>query len=208
MSVNEVTEGLIMKGNIAEAKTEKEKLLPIPSEAEIESVPSNNDCDTISSSPVVVFINSTGISRIRLWHKVALLALLFIVYTGILCTLFMSFPQTVTKGQTEVKIELKVLFLFIMPTNRLFMWNFLLNLFTQFPKNMDDVRQLRSYLEFFQHHDTLLLEITFIALFLFFQLFIIPGSTFLSIIAGSMFGFFHGLVLVIVRSISGTYCFV
>ena len=65
---------------------------------------------------------------------------------------------------------------------------------------MEELRRLRTTLALYQREHSLQVQLGFCGLYLLLQTFIIPGSLFLSILAGSLFGFYYGLFLVTVST--------
>ncbi|XP_002987352.2 transmembrane protein 41B [Selaginella moellendorffii] len=78
----------------------------------------------------------------------------------------------------------------------------LLNL--RFPRNIDELRSLREALGNYQQQHRQLIKLGIICLYLFLQAFMLPGSIFLNILAGSFYSFFEALFLVTVLATLGS----
>ncbi|XP_041645122.1 transmembrane protein 41A-B-like [Cheilinus undulatus] len=78
----------------------------------------------------------------------------------------------------------------------------------KFPSDLDELRELAETLKFYkrEHHGYVLL--LFCSAYLYKQSFAIPGSSFLNMLAGAIFGPWEGLVLACFLTTSGsTFCF-
>ncbi|XP_040904972.1 transmembrane protein 41A-B-like [Toxotes jaculatrix] len=78
----------------------------------------------------------------------------------------------------------------------------------KFPSDLDELRELADTLRFYkrEHHGYVLL--LFCSAYLYKQSFAIPGSSFLNMLAGAIFGPWEGLVLACMLTTSGsTFCF-
>nr|ABF22482.1 transmembrane protein 41A [Takifugu rubripes] len=78
----------------------------------------------------------------------------------------------------------------------------------KFPSDLDELRELAETLRFYkrQHHGYVLL--LFCSAYLYKQSFAIPGSSFLNMLAGAIFGPWEGLVLACLLTTTGsTFCF-
>ncbi|XP_071767835.1 transmembrane protein 41A-B [Centroberyx gerrardi] len=78
----------------------------------------------------------------------------------------------------------------------------------KFPSDLDELRDLAETLKFYkrEHHGYVLL--LFCSAYLYKQSFAIPGSSFLNMLAGAIFGPWEGLVLACLLTTSGsTFCF-
>ncbi|XP_051276802.1 transmembrane protein 41A-B [Dicentrarchus labrax] len=78
----------------------------------------------------------------------------------------------------------------------------------KFPSDLDELRELAEMLKFYktEHHGYVLL--LFCSAYLYKQSFAIPGSSFLNMLAGAIFGPWEGLVLACLLTTSGsTFCF-
>lgn len=78
----------------------------------------------------------------------------------------------------------------------------------KFPSDLDELRELAEMLKFYkqEHHGYVLL--LFCSAYLYKQSFAIPGSSFLNMLAGAIFGPWEGLVLACLLSTFGsTFCF-
>ncbi|XP_028279969.1 transmembrane protein 41A-B-like [Parambassis ranga] len=78
----------------------------------------------------------------------------------------------------------------------------------KFPSDLDELRQLAEMLKFYkrEHHGYVLL--LYCSAYLYKQSFAIPGSSFLNLLAGAIFGPWEGLMLACLLTTSGsTFCF-
>ncbi|XP_008296041.1 transmembrane protein 41A-B [Stegastes partitus] len=78
----------------------------------------------------------------------------------------------------------------------------------KFPSDLDELRELAETLKFYkrEHHSYVLL--LFCSAYLYKQSFAIPGSSFLNMLAGAIFGPWEGLLLACLLTTSGsTFCF-
>ncbi|KAE8281004.1 Transmembrane protein 41A-B [Larimichthys crocea] len=78
----------------------------------------------------------------------------------------------------------------------------------KFPSDLDELRELAEMLKFYkrEHHGYVLL--LFCSAYLYKQSFAIPGSSFLNMLAGAIFGPWEGLVLACLLTTSGsTFCY-
>ncbi|GAA6229039.1 transmembrane protein 41A-B-like [Lates japonicus] len=78
----------------------------------------------------------------------------------------------------------------------------------KFPSDLDELRELAEMLRFYkrEHHGYVLL--LFCSAYLYKQSFAIPGSSFLNMLAGAIFGPWEGLVLACLLATTGsTFCF-
>ncbi|XP_053292469.1 transmembrane protein 41A-B [Pleuronectes platessa] len=78
----------------------------------------------------------------------------------------------------------------------------------KFPSDLDELRELADMLKFYkrEHHGYVLL--LFCSAYLYKQSFAIPGSSFLNLLAGAIFGPWEGLVLAcLLTTLGSTFCF-
>ncbi|BBM99506.1 hypothetical protein MPTK1_1g21750 [Marchantia polymorpha subsp. ruderalis] len=76
------------------------------------------------------------------------------------------------------------------------------------PHNVDEVRLLTEYVSGYAKDYTLQVVLGYFVTYMFMQTFMIPGTIFMSLLAGSLFGVTKGLILVIVTATSGaSSCF-
>ncbi|XP_068423375.1 transmembrane protein 41A-B [Clinocottus analis] len=78
----------------------------------------------------------------------------------------------------------------------------------KFPSDLDELRELAEMLKFYkrEHHNYVLL--LFCSAYLYKQSFAIPGSSFLNVLAGAIFGPWEGLVLAcLLTTVGSTFCF-
>jgi len=72
-----------------------------------------------------------------------------------------------------------------------------LELAFKLPKNITELRAVRETLLIYQKEHPIQVQISIICVYVFLQAFIIPGSIFLNILAGSLYGFYRALILVL-----------
>ncbi|XP_074503498.1 transmembrane protein 41A-B-like [Sebastes fasciatus] len=78
----------------------------------------------------------------------------------------------------------------------------------KFPSDLDELRELAEMLKFYkqEHHGYVLL--LFCSAYLYKQSFAIPGSSFLNMLAGAIFGPWEGLMLAcVLTTVGSTFCF-
>ena len=73
----------------------------------------------------------------------------------------------------------------------------------RFPRSQSDVISLTAALSRYRHEHWGSLVCLFVLLYVFMQSFAIPGPVFLSLLAGPLFGFYHGLLLVSISACAG-----
>ncbi|KAJ8460346.1 hypothetical protein OPV22_033272 [Ensete ventricosum] len=80
--------------------------------------------------------------------------------------------------------------------------------FLKLPRTLEDLRILRDHLESYTSDYTLQVLMCYFTVYIFMQTFMIPGTVFMSLLAGSLFGVVGGMVLVIVAATAGaSSCF-
>ncbi|KAG6555235.1 hypothetical protein Mapa_003276 [Marchantia paleacea] len=82
-------------------------------------------------------------------------------------------------------------------------------LLLKFPKDMGELRVIRGALEVYQKEHRTQVQIGIVCFYLFLQTFMIPGSTFINVLAGSLYGFYEALLLVLILAGAGSslcYC--
>ncbi|KAH8951515.1 hypothetical protein BDL97_09G031300 [Sphagnum fallax] len=79
-----------------------------------------------------------------------------------------------------------------------------LELVLKLPKNITELRAVRETLLIYQKEHQQQVQINIIFLYIFLQAFMIPGSIFLNILAGSLYGFYEALILVLVLATVGS----
>lgn len=76
------------------------------------------------------------------------------------------------------------------------------------PKNLADLQKMKDYLSIYTKDYTIQVLIGYISTYVFMQAFMIPGTIFLSLLAGALFGAYKGLILVIFSATAGaSSCF-
>eukprot|EP00897_Mesotaenium_endlicherianum_P005927 jgi/Mesen1/5362/ME000267S04509 len=74
------------------------------------------------------------------------------------------------------------------------------------PKDLAELKIMRATLGLYQKENQFQVALVFVTLYVFLQTFMVPGSIFLNLLAGSMFGFYKGLALVTILSATGASC--
>ncbi|KAH7331816.1 hypothetical protein KP509_20G051700 [Ceratopteris richardii] len=72
-----------------------------------------------------------------------------------------------------------------------------------FPHNLADLRILKDHVSSYSEDYTAQVLLGYIATYIFMQTFMIPGTIFLSLLAGALFGVFKGLLLVVFSATAG-----
>ncbi|CAN5956273.1 unnamed protein product [Sphagnum jensenii] len=79
-----------------------------------------------------------------------------------------------------------------------------LELAFKLPKNITELQAVQETLLIYQKEHQIQVQISIICVYIFLQAFIIPGSIFLNILAGSLYGFYKALILVLVLATIGS----
>ncbi|KAJ8003387.1 hypothetical protein DPEC_G00147800 [Dallia pectoralis] len=78
----------------------------------------------------------------------------------------------------------------------------------KFPSDLEELRELGEMLQFYKREHTGYVVLLFCSAYLYKQSFAIPGSSFLNMLAGALFGPWHGLVLACFLTTTGsTFCY-
>ncbi|XP_077234968.1 putative membrane protein At4g09580 [Tasmannia lanceolata] len=75
--------------------------------------------------------------------------------------------------------------------------------FLKLPRNLEDLQILRDHLESYTSDYTIQVLVGYCALYIFMQTFMIPGTVFMSLLAGALFGVFKGVALVVFAATAG-----
>ncbi|KAI6702423.1 hypothetical protein NL676_011559 [Syzygium grande] len=75
--------------------------------------------------------------------------------------------------------------------------------FLRLPRNLEDLQILRDNLEGYTSDYTLQVLIGYCTVYIFMQTFMIPGTVFMSLLAGALFGVFKGVALVVFAATAG-----
>uniref|UniRef100_A0A671T1V4 Transmembrane protein 41A-B-like n=1 Tax=Sinocyclocheilus anshuiensis TaxID=1608454 RepID=A0A671T1V4_9TELE len=77
-----------------------------------------------------------------------------------------------------------------------------------FPSDLDELRELAELLQFYKTEHTGYVSILFCSAYLYKQSFAIPGSSFLNMLAGALFGPWHGLLIACtLTTVGSTNCY-
>ncbi|XP_029386025.1 transmembrane protein 41A-A [Echeneis naucrates] len=78
----------------------------------------------------------------------------------------------------------------------------------KFPSDLEELRELAELLQFYKTEHTGYVLLLFCSAYLYKQSFAIPGSSFLNILAGAIFGPYHGLLLAcVLTTVGSTMCY-
>ncbi|KAG1362026.1 putative membrane protein [Cocos nucifera] len=75
--------------------------------------------------------------------------------------------------------------------------------FLKLPRTLEELQILRDHLESYTSDYTIQVLVGYCAVYIFMQTFMIPGTIFMSLLAGSLFGVFHGVALVVFAATAG-----
>lgn len=75
--------------------------------------------------------------------------------------------------------------------------------FLKLPRTLQDLQILRDHLESYTSDYTVQVLLGYCVVYIFMQTFMIPGTVFMSLLAGSLFGIFRGLALVLFNATAG-----
>ncbi|KAG7952524.1 hypothetical protein I3843_12G064900 [Carya illinoinensis] len=80
--------------------------------------------------------------------------------------------------------------------------------FLKLPRTLEDIQTLRYHLESYTSDYTAQVLVGYCAVYIFMQTFMIPGTVFMSLLAGSLFGVLKGVALVVFAATAGaSSCF-
>uniref|UniRef100_A0A3Q3VTQ8 VTT domain-containing protein n=1 Tax=Mola mola TaxID=94237 RepID=A0A3Q3VTQ8_MOLML len=78
----------------------------------------------------------------------------------------------------------------------------------KFPSDLEELRELAEFLQFYKTEHTTYVLLLFCSAYLYKQSFAIPGSSFLNILAGAIFGTYQGVLLAsVLTTVGSTMCF-
>lgn len=75
--------------------------------------------------------------------------------------------------------------------------------FLKLPKSLEDLQILRDHLEEYTSDYTIQVLVGYCVVYIFMQTFMIPGTVFMSLLAGALFGVFKGVALVVFTATAG-----
>ncbi|TYI66412.1 hypothetical protein E1A91_D09G222600v1 [Gossypium mustelinum] len=75
--------------------------------------------------------------------------------------------------------------------------------FLKLPRSLEDLHILRDHLEIYTSDYTLQVLVGYCAVYIFMQTFMIPGTVFMSLLAGALFGVLKGVALVVFTATAG-----
>ncbi|XP_052211433.1 uncharacterized membrane protein At4g09580 [Diospyros lotus] len=75
--------------------------------------------------------------------------------------------------------------------------------FLKLPRTLQDLQILRDHLESYTSDYTIQVLLGYCMVYIFMQTFMIPGTVFMSLLAGALFGIFKGLALVVFNATAG-----
>ncbi len=76
----------------------------------------------------------------------------------------------------------------------------------QFPQNLDELKNLATLLKNYQQQKPFYVFVLFCSVSLYKQTFAIPGSVFMNLLAGALYGLKHGLPCVCILTATGASC--
>ncbi|GMQ04323.1 hypothetical protein CsSME_00049779 [Camellia sinensis var. sinensis] len=80
--------------------------------------------------------------------------------------------------------------------------------FLKLPRSLQDLQILRDHLENYTSDYTIQVLVGYCMVYIFMQTFMIPGTVFMSLLAGALFGIFKGVALVVFTATAGaSSCF-
>ncbi|KAL2641362.1 hypothetical protein R1flu_008949 [Riccia fluitans] len=188
---------------------------PLPYSPYIEKSPATyiedkkGHADASGGSELLSNLKVVRIDRFLWMRKLLMLAIIFSVSLSTIFALFMSLPKI---NSAEVGLEMARggagqgngdvlgIEMVVDPNPQLLL---------RFPKNMTELRVIRGALEEYQKEHRRQVQVGIVFLYLFLQTFMIPGTIFINVLAGSLYGFYEALFLVLVLAGSGSslcYC--
>ncbi|TYH81588.1 hypothetical protein ES332_D03G211200v1 [Gossypium tomentosum] len=75
--------------------------------------------------------------------------------------------------------------------------------FLKLPRSLEDLQLLRDHLETYTSDYTIQVLVGYCVVYIFMQTFMIPGTVFMSLLAGALFGVFKGVALVVFTATAG-----
>ncbi|KAA3454760.1 putative membrane protein [Gossypium australe] len=75
--------------------------------------------------------------------------------------------------------------------------------FLKLPRSLEDLHILRDHLEIYTSDYTLQVLVGYCAVYIFMQTFMIPGTVFMSLLAGALFGVLKGVAFVVITATAG-----
>ncbi|XWS38770.1 hypothetical protein CRYUN_Cryun19dG0158800 [Craigia yunnanensis] len=75
--------------------------------------------------------------------------------------------------------------------------------FLKLPRSLEDLQILRDHLETYTSDYTIQVLVGYCVVYIFMQTFMIPGTVFMSLLAGALFGVFKGVALVVFTATAG-----
>eukprot|EP00268_Persea_americana_P012803 TRINITY_DN1548_c0_g2_i1.p1 TRINITY_DN1548_c0_g2~~TRINITY_DN1548_c0_g2_i1.p1 ORF type:complete len:274 (-),score=36.06 TRINITY_DN1548_c0_g2_i1:633-1454(-) len=75
--------------------------------------------------------------------------------------------------------------------------------FLKLPRSLEDLQILRDHLESYTSDYTIQVLVGYCVVYIFMQTFMIPGTVFMSLLAGALFGVFRGVALVVFTATAG-----
>ncbi|KAL3678038.1 hypothetical protein R1sor_020994 [Riccia sorocarpa] len=159
-----------------------------------------------SKSPPIIIIKY---DRFLWMRKLLMLAIIFSVSCSMIFALFTTLPKinsaevglhTAGRGAGRGDGDVLGMDMVVHPNPQLLL---------RFPKNMAELRVIRGALEGYQKEHRRQVQVGIVFLYLFLQTFMIPGTIFINVLAGSLYGFYEALFLVLVLAGAGSslcYC--
>jgi hypothetical protein len=189
------------------------KMLLLPSNENTQSQHTDDASSSLGSEQLLGLKGSSGhIDKFVWFRKLLLLCLIFTISFSFVFFLFMSLPKL--HGLTSKRSNFGEDEIQSLHTSQeahgdngggggeVDHSQHQLELAFKLPKNITELQAVRETLLIYQQEHQIQVQISIICVYIFLQAFIIPGSIFLNILAGSLYGFYKALILVLVRSSS------
>lgn len=190
------------------------KTLLLPSNENTQSQHADNASSSLGSELLLGLKASSGhIDKFVWFRKLLLLCLIFTISFSFVFFLFMSLPKL--HGLTSKRSNFGEDEIQSLHTSQeahedngsgggVDHSQHQLQLAFKLPKNITELQAVRETLLIYQKEHQIQVQISIICVYVFLQAFIIPGSIFLNILAGSLYGFYKALILVLVLATIGS----
>ncbi|KAH8945020.1 hypothetical protein BDL97_12G017500 [Sphagnum fallax] len=191
------------------------KMLLLPSNENTQSQHTDDASSSLGSEQLLGLKGSSGhIDKFVWFRKLLLLCLIFTISFSFVFFLFMSLPKL--HGLTSKRSNFGEDEIQSLHTSQeahgdngggggeVDHSQHQLELAFKLPKNITELQAVRETLLIYQQEHQIQVQISIICVYIFLQAFIIPGSIFLNILAGSLYGFYKALILVLVLATIGS----
>ncbi|KAJ7563109.1 hypothetical protein O6H91_03G096800 [Diphasiastrum complanatum] len=194
--MGDLEQGLYISGSKATGLHGKTSALPVKENFVFAHV------DDPHGANVIPNLKLSKIDKYLWLRKFFMLAIIFTVSLSMVIVLFLSLPKIGstmeierwrTEDETSMEKSIKV------KQDQSIL---------QFPKDFEQLRAIRRILELYQKEHRRQVQLGIMFLYIFLQTFMIPGTVFLNVLAGSFYGFYEALLLVtILASAGSTGCY-